>query len=333
MHEDLTQPANSLRLPSPGEPERARASADDGRRTTDDAGGEHDPRPRSHASPTPDAFARARAVLRRVWGHDDFREPQRAPLAAALAGRDVLAILPTGGGKSMLYQIPALVDGDEDGGRSSSLTLVVSPLVALMHDQVAALREKGVRAAMLDASLSRRQSEDTYLRAQHGAIRLLYIAPERVESEMFDAYLDRLPVTRLAIDEAHCVSAWGRHFRPAYLRLPDLRARIEAARGAPVPLTAVTASAPPDVRRDLLTLLGLRDPAVFVGGVDRPNLTYEVREATRAAAARRGRAARAGGWRRCRKGNRLCGDAPVGRRDRRTFARRRGTRRWPTTGG
>ncbi len=235
------------------------------------------------AAPVPsDGLDEARAVLRRVWGHDDFRDPQRAPLAAVLAGRDMLAILPTGGGKSLLYQVPALVGAGDDGSdRAAGLTLVVSPLVALMHDQVDALRRRGVRAALLDASLSRRQTEETLLRAQHGALRLLYVAPERIDSELFGAFLDRLPVRRLAVDEAHCVSAWGRHFRPAYLRLPALRDRLEAARGEAVPMLAVTASAPPDVRRDLLVLLGLRDPAVFVGAVDRPNLTVEVREATR----------------------------------------------------
>lgn len=221
-------------------------------------------------STKPSRWADALGVLREVWGHEDFREPQRAPLAAALDGRDVLAILPTGGGKSLLYQIPALLD---DG-----VTLVVSPLVALMQDQVAALRSRGVAAAALDASVPRRDAEQVLLRARFGKLKLLYVAPERLSSELFAAALPDLPVVRLAVDEAHCVSAWGRHFRPAYLGLADLRTRLEAHRGAFVPLTAVTATAGADVRADLLALLGLRDPAVFVGPTERPNLRYEVRE-------------------------------------------------------
>ena len=217
-------------------------------------------------------FDAALGVLRSVWGYADFRPPQRAPLEAALAGRDVLALLPTGGGKSLLYQVPALLD--------EGLTLVVSPLVALMQDQVAALRARGVAVAALDASMPRRDVEQVLIRARIGKLRLLYVAPERLASETFQAALPDLPVVRLAIDEAHCVSAWGRHFRPAYLTLGALRVQLEALRGHAVPMTAVTATADADVRADLLALLGLRDPAVFVGPTERPNLRIEVREAS-----------------------------------------------------
>lgn len=216
------------------------------------------------------SLGEAQRVLRAVWGYEALREEQIAPLAAALDRRDVLAILPTGGGKSLLYQLPALV---EDG-----LTLVVSPLVALMQDQVAALRARGVAAMALDASVSRRDAEQVLIRARLGKLKLLYVAPERLATDLFAAALPELPLARLAVDEAHCVSAWGRHFRPAYLTLADLRTRLEDLRGTPLPITAVTATADADVRADLLRLLGLRDPAVFVGPTARPNLSYEVRE-------------------------------------------------------
>lgn len=214
--------------------------------------------------PPDDRLAPARDVLRRVWGYDDFRPAQRAPLAAVLDGRDVLALLPTGGGKSLLYQVPAAMDG-------ARLTLVVSPLVALIRDQVARLVAEGVPAAFLDASVPRRRADQLLTNARYGQYRLLYVSPERLDNDLFRAYAPLLPVERLAVDEAHCVSMWGRNFRPAYRQIKDARAFWPEA-----PLVAVTASATPEVRRDVADLLGLRSPQVFVQGFDRPNLTYEV---------------------------------------------------------
>ena len=221
------------------------------------------PRPMPDASPPPPTLADAEGVLRRVWGYEAFRPGQVAPLAAVLAGRDTLAVLPTGGGKSLLYQVPALLLG--------GLTVVVSPLVALMHDQAARLKTLGVKAAYLDHTLTHRQAEQTLVNAEHGAYRLLYLAPERLETELFNAYAARLPVALLAVDEAHCVSTWGRHFRPAYARIAETRARLGVPR-----MLAVTATATPEVRCDVVERLGLREPALFVEGFDRPNLAFEV---------------------------------------------------------
>ena len=221
----------------------------------------------SAGAPTMDA---ARAVLRDRWGYPDFRPGQARILDAVLAGRDVLGILPTGGGKSICYQVPALLDA-ECGAERGGLTLVVSPLIALMQDQVAALRARGIEAAFLNSTLSHRAREQTWTDAEVGRYRLLYLAPERMTSERFRARAPRLNVTRLAIDEAHCVSEWGHHFRPDYLALADARARL----GDP-PTVAVTATATPAVRRDVIRHLRLRDPFVHVQGFDRPNLVWSV---------------------------------------------------------
>lgn len=205
----------------------------------------------------------ARAVMRRHWGHPDFRPGQAEAIGAVLDGRDVLAIMPTGGGKSICYQVPALLQ--------EGLTLVVSPLIALMHDQVAGLRAKGIAAAFIDSTLPRYEVDQRWTNAEHGQYDVLYVAPERFESELFQARAGRLPVHLLAVDEAHCVSEWGHHFRPAYLTIPDARAQL----GDP-PTIAVTATATPAVRRDVVTHLKLRDPKRIVRGFDRPNIVWSV---------------------------------------------------------
>ncbi|MDX1530594.1 MAG: ATP-dependent DNA helicase RecQ [Rhodothermales bacterium] len=201
----------------------------------------------------------AEAVLQRHWGHPRFRPGQAEAVGAALDGRDVLAVLPTGGGKSVCYQVPAVVTG--------GLCLVVSPLVALMEDQVLGLRARGVPATYLHAALPYREQEQRWTDAEFGRYRLLYVAPERLESEAFVARAERLPVTLLAVDEAHCISEWGHDFRPAYLRIAEAAERL----GCP-PTVAVTATATPEVRADIARFLQLRDPAVIVRGFDRPNL-------------------------------------------------------------
>ncbi|WP_457653922.1 RecQ family ATP-dependent DNA helicase [Rhodocaloribacter sp.] len=205
----------------------------------------------------------ARAALREHWGHEDFRPGQWETIEAVLAGRDAFAVLPTGGGKSLCYQVPALL--------REGLTLVVSPLIALMQDQVAGLRARGIPAAFINSTLSAREIDQRWTDAEFGKYRLLYVAPERFQSEMFEARGGRLKVNLLAVDEAHCVSEWGHNFRPAYLRLPDVRTFL----GDP-PILAVTATATPPVRRDVLELLGLRDPAVVIRGFDRPNLVWSL---------------------------------------------------------
>lgn len=213
-----------------------------------------------------DPFAsknQAEDVLRKYWKHEAFRPGQWEIIEAALGGRDVLAILPTGGGKSLCYQLPAVLRG--------GLTLVISPLVALMQDQVAGLNARGVPAAFINSTLSARAIDQCWTDAEFGRYRLLYVAPERLGSELFLARAGRLTVERLVVDEAHCISEWGHHFRRAYLD-------IEAARrlmGDP-PTMAVTATATPEVRRDIVEHLGLRAPRVFVQGFDRPNVVWSI---------------------------------------------------------
>lgn len=207
--------------------------------------------------------SQARAVMQRHWGHPAFRPGQGAAIDAALKGRDVLAIMPTGGGKSICYQVPSLMQ--------EGVTLVISPLIALMHDQVEGLHDRGIAAAYIDSTLPYHEVDQRWTNAEHGQYDLLYVAPERLKSELFDARAERLNVGLLAVDEAHCVSEWGHHFRPAYLDIPVARARL----GDP-PTIAVTATATPAVRRDIITHLALRDPVRIVRGFDRPNLVWSV---------------------------------------------------------
>ncbi len=216
-------------------------------------------------STVPDDALRA---LREVWGYPAFRPGQDAAVAAVLAGRDVLAVLPTGGGKSLVYQVPPVA------GRG--LALVVSPLVALMQDQVEALARRGVRAAALHGGLRRHQADQVWTDAEHGLYRLVYLTPERLQTELFAARAPRLDVTLLAIDEAHCISEWGHDFRPAYRQIAEARPLVTTAGGEPAPVVAVTATATPEVRRDILDQLGLKDPEVVVRGFDRPDIVWSV---------------------------------------------------------
>ena len=207
-------------------------------------------------------------TLASVWGYPSFRPGQGQAVAEVMAGRDVLAVLPTGGGKSLIYQVPAVARG--------GLALVVSPLIALMRDQVDALARRGVRAGLLYGGLSARAADQLWTDAEHGLYRLVYLTPERLQTELFAARAPRLNVDLLAVDEAHCISEWGHDFRPAYRQIADARPLITTASGEPAPAVAVTATATPEVRRDILDQLELRDPAVLVRGFDRPNLTWSV---------------------------------------------------------
>jgi len=208
--------------------------------------------------PAPDAN-RLRAILREHFGHDDFRGRQREAVEAVVAGRDVLLTAPTGAGKSLVYQLPAVaLDG---------LTLVVSPLIALMKDQVDALRAKGVRAAAVNSSMSPGERERALKQARRGELDLLYVTPERFRKEAFDRMLPELGITRLAVDEAHCISQWGHDFRPDYSRLGVYRERL----GDP-PTIALTATATSQVADDVTRALRLRDPLVIRTGIERPNL-------------------------------------------------------------
>jgi ATP-dependent DNA helicase RecQ len=205
-----------------------------------------------------------RADLDRLFGFPGFRPGQQDAVEATLAGRDVLAIMPTGSGKSLCYQLPALI---EDG-----LTLVVSPLIALMEDQWSALRGRGLDGVeMIASSMSGEEVSSALRRVSSGDTRLVYVAPERLTSKRFLEAIAEPGVTRLAIDEAHCLSEWGHDFRPDYLRLSDVRERL----GSP-PTMALTATATQRVARDIVRALALRDPVMARTGFDRPNLFFEV---------------------------------------------------------
>ena len=218
-------------------------------------------------APTPD-LATARALLQEHWGHQGFRPGQWEAIEATLAGRDVLAVLPTGGGKSILYQLPALM--------KEGFVLVVSPLVALMHDQVDALGRRGIPAFALTSELDYRKIDQAWTDAEFKRYKLLYVTPERLETELFQARAERLPISLLAVDEAHCISEWGHDFRPAYRRIAAARSLIRDTEGQPVPVLAVTATATPDVRRDIVEQLGLEDPTLIVRGFDRPNIVWAI---------------------------------------------------------
>ncbi|HEY3257723.1 MAG TPA: ATP-dependent DNA helicase RecQ, partial [Gemmatimonadaceae bacterium] len=205
----------------------------------------------------------ARAVLKSAFGYEDFRPGQEAAIEAVIAGRDTLVVLPTGGGKSLCFQVPALL--------LPGLTVVVSPLISLMKDQVDALEARSLPAAFINSSLTASQVSDRLGRAARGELKLLYLAPERFDYGNIAARLNQMGVSLLAVDEAHCISHWGHDFRPSYLRVADVREKL----GTP-PTIALTATATPQVREDIARQLGLRDPKVIITGFNRTNLTYHV---------------------------------------------------------
>lgn len=205
------------------------------------------------------SLADARVMLHAVWGYRDFRFPQRRGVLAALTGRDALAVLPTGGGKSLCYQVPALV--------LPGTALVVSPLISLMQDQVAALRRRGVAAAHVSSSQAVGEQALVWRQLLAGQLKLLYLAPERMAQLV--ARLQRVPVSLLAVDEAHCISEWGHDFRPHYRSLGRHRAAL-----ATTPTIAVTATATPATRRDIVRVLRLRRPVEVLCSFDRPNLWF-----------------------------------------------------------
>ena len=206
-----------------------------------------------------------RMVLQQYFGYDDFRPGQEPLIDGILAGRDVLGIMPTGGGKSMCYQIPALL--------LPGLTLVISPLISLMKDQVAALNGAGIPAALLNSSLDEASYREIVWQIRQGMHKLLYVAPERLENERFLSLMQEQEISMIAVDEAHCVSQWGQDFRPSYLKIPDFAARLPKR---PV-VSAFTATATAEVQADIVQRLELIDPVKIVTGFDRPNLYFDVR--------------------------------------------------------
>lgn len=206
---------------------------------------------------------RARTVLRERFDYPDFRPPQLRAVQSVLSGNDSLIVLPTGGGKSLCFQVPALM--------RNGLTIVVSPLISLMKDQVDALQRRGIAAAFINSTLSASDVANRMGQARDGTLKLLYLAPERMDAGRTLPKLVEIGVTLLAIDEAHCISEWGHDFRPSYRRIGSIRERL----GSPQTV-ALTATATPPVRDDIVRQLRLTAPDVVVGGFDRINLTYHV---------------------------------------------------------
>jgi len=213
--------------------------------------------------------------LKQRFGFDSFRPGQEAIVHDILRGRDVLAIMPTGGGKSLCFQLPALLQ--------PGVCIVVSPLIALMQDQVRLLQDNGIEATFINSSLDRMEIARRFAKLERGDLKLLYVAPERLLQAEFEGdVLPRLQATQgissLVVDEAHCVSEWGHDFRPEYRQLHRLRARF-----ADVPIAAFTATATERVRQDIVRQLALREPCIHVASFNRPNLYYGVRPKTKAA--------------------------------------------------
>lgn len=203
-------------------------------------------------------------VLKEYWGYDGFRPMQEEIITAALEGKDVLAIMPTGGGKSICFQVPGLM---RDG-----ITLVVTPLIALMKDQVQNLNDRGVRALAIHAGMSRHEVDLALNNSAYGDYKFLYLSPERLGTQLFRSYIDVLDVSFIVVDEAHCISQWGYDFRPDYLRIGEFRERIDA------PVIAVTATATPSVAQDIMERLGFKEKLLLKSGFERPNLSYIVRQ-------------------------------------------------------
>ncbi len=212
---------------------------------------------------------RAKHILKSIFGYDDFRHDQQDIIQALLKGNDALVLMPTGGGKSLCYQIPALV--------LEGTAIVISPLIALMQDQVDALRQLGIKAAFLNSSLSQNDAYAVEQRLINGDLDLLYVAPERVQNSNMLALLDRCKLSLFAIDEAHCVSQWGHDFRPDYQQLKLLHQRYPS-----IPRVALTATADKRTREEIISQLQLENAYVFVNSFDRPNIHYAISEGNNA---------------------------------------------------
>src|SRR6202161_1860476 len=205
-------------------------------------------------------------ALRRYWGYDSFRPLQEKIVRSLLAGHDACVVMPTGGGKSLCYQLPAALLADRT-------VLVVSPLIALMQDQVAQLTQMGISAALLNSTIPAGEQSEILRQAIAGRYRLLYLSPERLARADTIEWLQRVPVSLFAIDEAHCISEWGHEFRPEYRQLRLLRRAFPDR-----PIAAFTASATRQVRHDIIEQLALREPHKYIASFHRANLRYVVRQ-------------------------------------------------------
>ena len=206
-------------------------------------------------------------ILRQYWGYEDFRGIQRDIIESIDNGHDTLGLMPTGGGKSITFQVPALLRG--------GVCVVVTPLIALMKDQVTHLRKKGILASAVYSGMSHQEILTTLENAVYGGVNILYVSPERLSSELFLAKFSHMNVTLITVDEAHCISQWGYDFRPSYLKIADIRSVKPD-----VPVLALTATATPLVVDDIQDRLGFKEKRVFRMSFERKNLAYVVRPAT-----------------------------------------------------
>ena len=209
-------------------------------------------------------YKTSKEALKAVFGYDSFRPGQESVINAVLEGRDILAVMPTGAGKSLCYQVPAML--------LSGITLVISPLISLMQDQVKALNEAGVDAAFINSSLYEKELNDTFKNAYKGYYKIIYVAPERLMSEGFISLAKSIEISMITVDEAHCISQWGQDFRPSYM---DIAEFINILGKRPI-ISAFTATATQNVREDIICSLGLSDPYFLVTGFDRENLFFQV---------------------------------------------------------
>ena len=216
------------------------------------------------AALTNDKYHTPEQALKILFGYDSFRAGQKSVIDSILAGRDAFAVMPTGAGKSVCYQIPAVL--------LPGITLVVSPLISLMQDQVKELNEAGVSAAFINSSLSEKDYNETIRRARQGIYKIIYIAPERLVTEGFLALAKSVPVSMVTVDEAHCISQWGQDFRPSYMKIVEFVKTLEKR---PI-ISAFTATATETVREDIICTLGLQNPFTLVNGFDRENLFFQV---------------------------------------------------------
>src|SRR5260221_184588 len=203
-------------------------------------------------------------ILQKYFGYSSFRDLQEEIILDVLVKKDVFVLMPTGSGKSICYQIPALI---QDG-----LTIVVSPLISLMKDQVDGLKQNGINAAFLNSTLSYGKQSEIELSLKKGEIKILYVAPERLVQDKFLSFFKEINISLFAIDESHCISQWGHDFRPEYRQLSILRKKFPT-----IPIIALTATATMRVRKDIVAQLNLNNPSEYVASFDRPNLRYEVR--------------------------------------------------------
>lgn len=209
-------------------------------------------------------FSSIQKILKKYWGYSSFRPLQEDIINSILSNKDTLALLPTGGGKSICYQVPAMM---KDG-----FCLVISPLVSLMQDQVMRLESHGIKAAYIHAGMHYSDVTRTLQNMLHGPIKLLYVSPERLQTELFREYLPEFNLNLIAVDEAHCISQWGHDFRPDYLKIAELRQVFPR-----VPILALTASATEEVREDIVLQLQMKQPAVYNASFERPNIFYDIK--------------------------------------------------------